>query len=221
VGAWAIVTLPDGTWRYEIMDYAEIEGIRGRSKSKDSGPWVTDADQMRIKTVIRRILKLYCDDPAINRAMELDEDDYRDDAPDAADVPVAGVAYSPASRQPATKSEALADRLTGKQTAAPTNEFASQSQTTSDDDEDRGEKAGTTASSVVAAQILNAATPADVARLYDAALGPDSAQEFTLEESNIIAAARDKRLAQLKPKPADAGGAEGKDALFNKAPDYQ
>lgn len=214
VGAWAIVTLPDGTWRYEIMDYGEIESIRGRSKSKDDGPWVTDADQMRIKTVIRRILKLYCDDPAVTRAMDIDDDDYQD-PPAPSDVPVGGVAQREVSRPPATKSESLADRLTSRTTTAPTNDFASQSQGKADD-EDRGEKAGTTEGSVIVSQILNAATTADVAKLYDAALGPDSAQEFSLAESNAIAAARDKRNAQLKPKPADAGGAEGKEALFEK-----
>lgn len=215
VGAWAIVTLPDGTWRYEIMDFNEIEAIRGRSKSKDDGPWVTDTDQMRIKTVIRRILKLYCDDPAITRAMDLDDDDYTNKAPDASDVPVAGVAAK-------TKSDRLADRLGG-------GDPPQQSQTTGDDDEEdereqneqpreqpgRGEETGVASGSVVAAQIANATSEAEVKRLYDMALGEDSSQEFTLAESNQIAAARDHRLLQLK-SAKDAAGSQGKDALFNK-----
>lgn len=105
-----------------------------------------------------------------------------------------------------SKSDQLADRLAGGANAAKS------------DEKKAGDKPAEAASagSVIVAQILNATTTADVAKLYDQALGPDSAQEFDLAESNAIAAARDKRLAQLKKKPADAGGAEGKDALFNK-----
>lgn len=221
VGAWAIVTLPDGTWRYEIMDFAEIEAIRARSKSKDDGPWVTDPDQMRIKTVIRRILKLYCDDPAITRAMDMDDDDF-DTAPKAEGVPVAGVA----SRSTGTKSDRLADRLGGGN--PPRNDLPSQSQSDEGRGEEgeqsnqreqtqsRGEEAGVASGSVVAAQILNAPDAATVKRLYDLALGEDSSQEFTLAESNQIAAARDHRLLQLKSGNKDAAGSQGKEALFEK-----
>lgn len=215
-GAWAIVDLPDGTWRYEIMDLSEIEAIRSRSKSKDDGPWVTDTDQMRIKTVIRRILKLYCDDPAITRAMDMDDDDYEPAPVDPASVPTAGV-----SAATGTKSDRLANRMTAggeqqqrQQQTRPDDGLPSQSRES--DEEGRGEQAGATAGSVIAAQILNAATAGEVAKLYDQALGPDSAQEFSVEESNAIAAARDQRLAQLKKPAKDAGRAEGKEALFAK-----
>lgn len=223
VGAWAIVTLPDGTWRYEIMDFAEIEAIRGRSKSKDDGPWVTDADQMRVKTVIRRILKLYCDDPAVTRAMDLDDDDFV--RPDPDDVPTAGVAERPRS-----KAESLIGRMGGNtdppsDRSADRGDMPSQSRSAADDEpeqqqeqrqETRGEQQGMAESSVIVAQIQNAATAAEVSKLYDLAVGPDSAQEFSIEESNAIAAARDRRLLQLK-SAKDAAGSQGKDAqLFNK-----
>lgn len=77
LGAYAIIRFPDGRWRYELMSAAEIEAIRQRSKSKDDGPWVTDTNQMRIKTVLRRALKLYCDDPAVGMAIEIDEREYQ------------------------------------------------------------------------------------------------------------------------------------------------
>lgn len=73
IGAYSVVKLPGGHWRCEVMDRSELDRIQNRAPSK-SGPWSTDADEMRKKTVIRRCLKLYCDDPGLARALEvLDE----------------------------------------------------------------------------------------------------------------------------------------------------
>jgi recombination protein RecT len=76
--AYAIVTRPDGTWRYELMDLEELHAVRARSKaftaSKPSGPWVTDPKEMYCKTVIRRTLKLYTEDAALKRALDKDDD---------------------------------------------------------------------------------------------------------------------------------------------------
>jgi recombination protein RecT len=74
--AYCIIKLPGGDWRYELMQKDELERIRQKSKAKDSGPWVSDTAQMQVKTVLRRGLKLYCDDPAFTRALEIDEREY-------------------------------------------------------------------------------------------------------------------------------------------------
>ena len=63
----------DGGLRYDYMTVAEIEAIRQRSKAKDDGPWVTDTGEMQKKTVLRRILKLFSDDPVTLRAFEVDD----------------------------------------------------------------------------------------------------------------------------------------------------
>lgn len=78
-GAYAIVTLPDNSWRYEYMTLEQLDKVRAKSRAKN-GPWGTDPEQMYLKTVIRRILKLYVDDPTFVRALEVDE------AADAIDV---------------------------------------------------------------------------------------------------------------------------------------
>lgn len=65
IGAYAKVILQD-TWRYEWMDVGEIGLIRGRSKSGNYGPWTTDLDEMRKKTVLKRALKNYCEDPCVD-----------------------------------------------------------------------------------------------------------------------------------------------------------
>lgn len=47
-------TLKDGGFVFEHMSKAEVDAIRKRSKSANSGPWVTDYEAMALKTVIRR-----------------------------------------------------------------------------------------------------------------------------------------------------------------------
>lgn len=76
VAAYCIIMLPGGHWRYELMNVAELNKIQSRSKAGNKGPWQTDRDQMRIKTVIKRGLKLYCDDPGLIRAIELDDREF-------------------------------------------------------------------------------------------------------------------------------------------------
>jgi len=54
IGAYSIVTMKSGEKSREFMDRAEIEAIRGRSRSGKIGPWASDWDEMAKKTVIRR-----------------------------------------------------------------------------------------------------------------------------------------------------------------------
>lgn len=55
--AYAIVTYTNGRKRFEVMSKAEVDRIRKRSRAGDSGPWVTDYDEMAKKTVFRRLAK--------------------------------------------------------------------------------------------------------------------------------------------------------------------
>ena len=48
--------IPAGV-EFEVMTKPQIEDIRKRSQSANSGPWVTDYDEMAKKTVIKRLLK--------------------------------------------------------------------------------------------------------------------------------------------------------------------
>lgn len=79
VGAYQIIVLPGGRWRYEVMGIEELNRIQRKSKSGGSGPWGTDPDEMRKKTVAKRALKLYCDDPGLLKTLEYDDLDYGDD----------------------------------------------------------------------------------------------------------------------------------------------
>ena len=54
IGAYSIVTMKDGEKSREFMPVEEINAIRGRSRSGQSGPWVSDFAEMAKKTVVRR-----------------------------------------------------------------------------------------------------------------------------------------------------------------------
>lgn len=57
VAAYAVVKLPDGEIKREVIFARDIAKIRAASKSADKGPWITWPDQMAIKSVLKRIRK--------------------------------------------------------------------------------------------------------------------------------------------------------------------
>ncbi len=70
---YCIARLKDGGVHVEVMTRAEVDGIRERSMSKSSGPWVTDYEQMARKTVIRRAANYLPLSPEIGRAIDIDD----------------------------------------------------------------------------------------------------------------------------------------------------
>lgn len=77
IGAYSRVREKGGLWTFEVMDRSELDRIQRRAPSKN-GPWSTDTNEMRKKTVIRRHLKMYMDDPGVQRViphMGTDDDD--------------------------------------------------------------------------------------------------------------------------------------------------
>lgn len=76
LGVYAVVVFKDGFQDFEYMDDIEINAIRARSKSGDSGPWKTDENEMWKKTPIRRLAKrlpLSIEDSALLKAAVTDE----------------------------------------------------------------------------------------------------------------------------------------------------
>lgn len=57
LGAYACAVLKDGSTMVEVMSKADIEKVRGASRAKDSGPWVSWWGEMARKTVLRRLSK--------------------------------------------------------------------------------------------------------------------------------------------------------------------
>jgi recombination protein RecT len=74
VAAYCVVILPDDTHTIELMRGSEIDGIKSRSKAKESGPWVTDELEMWKKTVVKRALKPFASSPQMQTAISLDNE---------------------------------------------------------------------------------------------------------------------------------------------------
>lgn len=68
------VTGKDGIRDYEVMTRAEVDAIRARSRAANSGPWVSDYDEMGKKTVMRRHSKRLILSPEFHDALEKDGD---------------------------------------------------------------------------------------------------------------------------------------------------
>ena len=75
---YCLVRMKDGTEICAVMSIKEIELVRKRSKAANSGPWVTDFDEMAKKTVFHRVSKWLVLSPELRRAEELDDDEPMD-----------------------------------------------------------------------------------------------------------------------------------------------
>lgn len=79
--AWYVrVQFKDGSEQCDCMGKEDVEAIRKRSKSPNNGPWMTDYDAMAVKTVFKRMSKWLPLSSEINRAIQLDNEDERDNA---------------------------------------------------------------------------------------------------------------------------------------------
>jgi recombination protein RecT len=84
---YCIIVMKDSTEKAEVMTLAEIEGIRKRSKAGDSGPWVTDFDEMAKKTVFRRASKWVTLSPELRASEDLEDEDHPLSVPIALEIP--------------------------------------------------------------------------------------------------------------------------------------
>lgn len=71
--AYAIITFKDGTKQTDVMTKDEVDAIRKRSKAANSGPWVTDYNEMAKKTVFRRVSKWITLSPEVADVFEKDD----------------------------------------------------------------------------------------------------------------------------------------------------
>jgi phage RecT family recombinase len=76
IGAFAVLMFPGKRCVADFMSSEEIEAVRKRSKAGSSGPWVTDWAEMAKKTVLRRTIKTYVDDPEVLAMLDADDRDH-------------------------------------------------------------------------------------------------------------------------------------------------
>jgi recombination protein RecT len=72
VGVYSIAMFRDGGRHVEFMTINAVNKIRGRSKTANKGPWVTDYEEMAKKTVVRRAAKYWPISTEIARAFDTD-----------------------------------------------------------------------------------------------------------------------------------------------------
>jgi recombination protein RecT len=73
VAVYAVANLRDGGVQFEWMWKRQVDAIRKRSRAGNSGPWVTDYEEMAKKTVLRRLCKLLPVSVELQQAVALDE----------------------------------------------------------------------------------------------------------------------------------------------------
>ncbi len=73
IGAYSYVTMKGGTNAAHFMRTDEIEKIRKRSKAANNGPWVTDTNEMRKKTVFRQHSKTLPFSSSLQDKIEMDD----------------------------------------------------------------------------------------------------------------------------------------------------
>lgn len=87
IGAYAVAEMKNGAKLFEFMTIAQLDAIRRRSKSADSGPWKTDTTEMYRKTVVRRLCKsLPLSEERLERALHHQARAEAGDGPDYSDV---------------------------------------------------------------------------------------------------------------------------------------
>jgi len=70
------IVMKDNTCKCEVMSREEVDAVRGRSRAGQSGPWVTDWNEMAKKTVFRRASKWLSLSPELRDAVQVDDDQF-------------------------------------------------------------------------------------------------------------------------------------------------
>lgn len=71
---YSFVKLADGSEDFIVLSRSDVEKVRKRSKSSDSGPWVSDWDEMAKKTAFRRHSKWLPLSPETRDVVEHDDE---------------------------------------------------------------------------------------------------------------------------------------------------
>jgi recombination protein RecT len=109
--AYAVCRLRDGGVQMESMWVHEIEAVRKRSRAGESGPWVTDYEEMAKKTVLRRLCKLLPASIELQTAVTLDE---QVEAGIPQDIDVMTGVTDPSAGKDVGRADALKDELAEK-----------------------------------------------------------------------------------------------------------
>lgn len=74
IAAYSFVRLKDGSEDFMVLSISEVDAVRKRSRAGQSGPWVTDYNEMAKKTAFRRHSKWLPLSPEVRDVIERDDD---------------------------------------------------------------------------------------------------------------------------------------------------
>lgn len=112
IAVYAVATFKEGAAQFEVMSRAQVDAIRARSRAADSGPWVSDYEEMARKTVLRRLCKSLPLSTELATALEAQARAESGEGPDFGDIREVLPAASEATAATATDKVrgALADK---------------------------------------------------------------------------------------------------------------
>jgi recombination protein RecT len=114
---YGVVKFKDGTFHFEALSKDDVEKIRARSKTPNSGPWVTDYFAMAKKTAIKQALKTIpksAEKPQLAQALAADNaaemgEAFSGELAEALDAEAEVVVDEPV--QPKSRTQELASKL--------------------------------------------------------------------------------------------------------------
>jgi recombination protein RecT len=74
IHVWSFVEMTNGGKDFRVWRKDKVDEIRGRSRSKDNGPWVTDYEAMAKKSIFREHFKWLPFSVEVQRAVSSDDD---------------------------------------------------------------------------------------------------------------------------------------------------
>lgn len=194
-GVYCILTFDDGDWTYEYMTKAEVDKVRASSKAANDGPWVNWYEQMARKTVLKRALKTYCDDPQLLAAVQADNDWHDMRTQREARVQRSTITAAALPKLNGTKAIAsvVADQQDERDVAAAS---APAGEETGDE---AGDEPQSSPTDEIAAKFSNAASADAVNALCDEYNHPDAGSSAEVKE--FVKACADAALKRLSKKP--------------------
>jgi recombination protein RecT len=107
IAVYSIVSMKDGEKSREVMSVEDVNAIRARSRSGNSGPWQTDFAEMAKKTVVRRHSKRLPLSTDIDGVIKEDDELFM---PEPAPQEAAQAAEAPAAPKRASRLQKVAEQ---------------------------------------------------------------------------------------------------------------
>lgn len=108
IAVYSIVSMKDGEKSREVMSVEDVNAIRARSRSGNSGPWVSDFAEMAKKTVVRRHAKRLPMSTDLDDALRADDEMFM--PPEPAPVPEQEQTEKPAPAKRPSRLQKVAEQ---------------------------------------------------------------------------------------------------------------